>query len=246
MRKRVENGENRPVPGDGPGVSRQEAHGVADEAEEALIVGGVSEADADAGGSVGGPLIQEPGDAGVLAGVSQRMVEAAAAGEGEAAGGKRVPERRFALRGEEHEGLTEFAGGGKAGALGRHVAAGGDLIERHVGKSADLGGAGGCSVPQSSHNFRALAAEDEGCTVFADDRASVFDNTGVSEADLPMPEFDFSACLAGYEDNFGAGGPEAGESGQGRLEGVGVMVQQAVVEVGEDGEHIFTMAGSKC
>lgn len=246
MGQRIQNGEHGLVPGHGSGGCRLEAHGVADKAEKALVVGGVADADGDARGGAGGPLIEEPGDAGVLAGVSQGMVEAAAAGEGEAAGGKRVAERRFAVRSEEHEGLTVLAGGGEAGALGRHVAAGGDLSERHLGKSADLGGGGGGGVPQSSHNFRARAAEDEAGAVSADDRATVFDNTGVSEADLPMPEFDFRASLAGDEDHLGAGGPEAGERGQGGLEGVGVVVEQAIVEVGEDGEHIFTMAGGTC
>lgn len=229
------------IPGGRSGVRGAEPDRMLNQREEAFIVGRVAEADGDGRWREAG--FQEPGHTGVFAGVCERMVEAASAGEGEAAGGECCPERVFALRGEEDEGLAVLALGGEGGAFRGQADAGGDLIQRHIEEGVDGGLGFGGGIAEGGQDFGARAAEDVGGAGLEDDRAAVFDNTGVGEPHSGVPEFDFGARLGGSEDDRGADRPEALERGQGGLEGVRVVIEEAIVEVSKDDEHDSTMAG---
>jgi hypothetical protein len=214
-----------------------------DEGEEAFVVGRVAEADGGDGRRE--VVVEEPLDAGVFAQVGEGMVEAAAAGEVEAAGGEGLAEGVFALGREEHERLAVLTGGSEPGVFGGAIDAGGEFIEGHVSEGSDGGvrfGGGGAKGGEDSGSG---AAENVGRGVGEDDGAAVFDDAGVGKAHAFVPEFDFGAGFGGGEDDGGLDGAEAGEGGERGCEGIGMVVEEAVVEVGEDNEHDSTMAGHR-
>ena len=227
----------------GPVCGGRRRMGVIDERQEAFVVGGVSQTDGDQLAAAPAPVPAQPFHSRMLAFVGERVVEAPAARQPKAALVEGLAERLLTLRRFQNKGLAVLALRRQARPLDRHVAAGGDLLGVHVGEATNTRGGLPGGLAQRRSDFGARPAEHDRLAVIQHDAAAVFHDTGMGEADLFEPVLDLGPRLAGRADHRGAEPAKAVECRQRGREIVGVVIQQAVVEVGENGQHISIVAG---